>query len=459
MGREAGLMSMKEALRLTVMDEYLAGRLTQAQAALKLGLSVRQVKRLNRRIREQGAEGLLSKRRGVASNRKVADAERERVLGLVRLHYADFGPELAREYLVREHGFGQCTETLRGWMTQAGLWRPKPRRTKRIHSPRQRRACQGELVQIDASHHDWFEARAPKCCLIAYIDDATGHVKGAQFEPSETTPGYLGVLHAYVSTHGAPLALYSDRHSIFTKHDEEDAKPTQFERAALQLGIEVICAHSPQAKGRVERLFQTLQDRMCKAMRLAGIQRLEAANAWLPGYIQEHNQRFAVAPRESADMHRCWQGTAEQLAGICALHHQRQLSAQLACRFQGQILQLDEGQAKAPKASAMVDIAQYADGRVTLSYRGHALKHKRYACQDHIGGGKAQDSKTVNTRVDAARQKEHRRIAELAAAMQHQDSQRRRGIYKVNSPANEPRAAARSVTLPLESVPHSRVTN
>jgi transposase len=442
MGQELGLMSMKEALRLAVMDEHLAGQLTQAQAAIKLGLSVRQVKRLNRRIREEGAQGLLSKRRGLASNRKVPDLERERVLALVRVHYADFGPELAREYLVRDHGFEQCTETLRGWMTQAGLWWPKPRRTKRIHSPRQRRACRGELAQIDASHHDWFEARAPKCCLIAYIDDATGEVKAARFEPSETTEGYLGVLRAYVSTHGAPLALYSDRHSIFTKHDEEDAKPTQFERAALQLGIETICAHSPQAKGRVERLFQTLQDRMCKAMRLAGVQGLKAANAWLPGYIQQHNQRFAVAPREPADMHRHWHGTAAQLAAICALHHQRQLSAQLACRFQGQILQLHEGQAHAPKASAMIDIAQYADGTVTLSYRGHALKHKGYACQDHVSRGKAQDSKTVNTRVDEVRQKERRRIAELAAAMEHQESQRRKGIYKVNSPANEPRAAA-----------------
>ena len=442
MGREQGLLNMKEALRLTVMDEFLAGLLTQAQAAHKLGLSVRQVKRLNRRIREQGTEGLLSKRRGVPSNRKVADAERERVLGLVRVHYADFGPELAREYLAREHGFGQCTETLRGWMTQAGLWRPKPRRTKRIHSPRQRRACQGELVQIDASHHDWFESRAPKCCLIAYIDDATGYVLGARFEPSETTEGYLGVLHVYVSKHGAPLALYSDRHSIFTKHDEEDAKPTQFERAALQLGIEVICAHSPQAKGRVERLFQTLQDRMCKAMRLEGIQGLEAANAWLPGYIRGHNQRFAVTPREPADMHRRWLGSAEQLAEICTLHYQRQLSAQQACRFQGQILQLDEGQANAPKASAMVDIAQYADGRVKLSYRGHALKHKRYACQDQAAHNKSHDTKTVNTRVDEVRQRERRRIAELATAMEHQESQRRKGIYKTNSPANAPRATA-----------------
>ena len=384
MGRQLGLMSMKEAARLAVIDQLLAGELNQAQAALKLGLSVRQIKRLNQRVREDGAEGLLSRRRGMPSNRRVADAVREQVVSLVREHYAGFGPELARESLARDHGFEHCTETLRGWMTRAGLWQPKPRRTKRVHSPRQRRGCLGELVQIDASHHDWFDSRAPKCCLIAFIDDATGQVLGARFEASETTEGYLGVLRCCVSTHGAPLALYSDRHSIFTKHDEEDGKPTQFERAALQLDIESICAHSPQAKGRVERLFQTLQDRMCKAMRLGAIQGLDAANAWLPGYIQQHNQRFAVAAREAANMHRPWMGTVAQLAAVCAVHHQRQLSAQLACRFQGQVLQLDAGQVHAPKASAIVHIAQYANGEVTLSYRGHTLKHKPFACQDHV---------------------------------------------------------------------------
>ncbi len=442
MGRRQGLISMKEAGRLAVMDQLLAGELSQAQAALKLRLSVRQVKRLNQRVREHGAEGLVSRRRGVPSNRRVTDVVREGVLSLVREHYADFGPELAREYLAREHGFEHCTETLRGWMTQAGLWQPKPRRTKRVHSPRQRRACLGELVQIDASHHDWFEARAPKCCLIAFIDDATGRVLGARFEASETTEGYLGVLHRYVSTHGAPLALYSDRHSIFTKHDEEDAKPTQFERAALQLNVESICAHSPQAKGRVERLFQTLQDRMCKAMRLAGIQGLDAANVWLPGYLEQHNLRFAVSAREGANMHRPWMGTASQLAAVCAVHHQRQLSAQLACRFQGQVLQLDARQLNAPKASAMVDIAQYADGSVTLSYRGHALKHRRFACQDHLSRSKCADSKNVNRQVDQAREKERRRIAELTAVIEHQNSQRARGEYTANSPPNAPRAAA-----------------
>lgn len=180
-------MSVKEAGRLAVVRQVLQGQLNQAQAALKLGLSVRQIKRLCRCVRTEGDAGLISRKRGVPSNRKIADAVREQVLQLVVQRYSDFGPELAREHLARDHGFVHSTETLRGWMTQAGLWTPKRRRAKRIHSPRARRACLGELVQIDGSHHDWFEGRAPKCCLIAFIDDATGQVLGGRFEPGETT--------------------------------------------------------------------------------------------------------------------------------------------------------------------------------------------------------------------------------------------------------------------------------
>ena len=256
-------MSQEEVQRLEVVKRVMDAGLEQAQAAQLLGLSVRQVKRLCRRVRELGAQGLISRRRGRPSNRRIAPDRREHYVQLVRSQYADFGPQLAHEYLKREHGFEWSVETLRGWMLQAGLWQAKRRRAKRVHHPRARRECLGELVQIDGSHHDWFEGRSDKCCLIAFIDDATGRVVGARFFEQETTQGYLQVLHALVQRLGAPLALYSDRHGIFTKADPEDAKPTQFERALLQLHIEPICAHSPQAKGRVERLFQTLQDRMC----------------------------------------------------------------------------------------------------------------------------------------------------------------------------------------------------
>jgi len=435
-------MSVKEAGRLAVVRQVLDGQLKQALAAQKLGLTVRQVKRLCRRVREQGDAGVISMRRGQRSNRKIDDAVREQVLGLMRQRYSDFGPELAREHLAAEHGFAHSTETLRGWMIQAGLWTAKKRRAKRVHSPRERRACLGELVQIDGSHHDWFEGRAPKCCLIAFIDDATGRVLGGRFEPTETTEGYLGVLQRYVSAHGAPLALYSDRHSIFTKHDSEDPDPTQFERALLQLGIESICAHSPQAKGRVERLFQTLQDRLCKAMRLGNINSLEQANAWLGGYLEEHNVRFAVAARESADMHRRWERSAHELARVCALHHQRQMSRQGSCRFEGAILQIEANQTHAPAASAKVDIVQFADGSLELSWRGQVLRHRAYGLHEHLGRSKAADDKTLDARVDALRAKEQRRLERLNAEIDHQNDQRRGGVYTPDTPACAPRAAA-----------------
>ena len=434
-------MSVKEAGRLGVVREALNGQIKQAQAAQKLGLSVRQVKRLCKRVREEGEAGLISKRRGRSSNRKIEEDVRTKALELLRQRYSDFGPELAREHLARDHGFTHCTETLRTWMLQAGLWKAKRRRAQRVHSPRARRACLGELVQIDGSQHDWFEGRAPKCCLIAFIDDATGRVQGARFEPSETTQGYFSVLERYVSQHGAPLALYSDRHSIFTKHDSEDPKPTQFERALLQLDIESICAHSPQAKGRVERLFQTLQDRLCKTMRLAGISSIEEANAWLGGYLAEHNQRFAVPPRESADMHRRWDQSAQELARICALHHQRRLSSQGSCRFEGAILQIDANQAHAPKGDAEVNIVQFVDGRLELLWRNRVLKHKAYGLHDHLTKSKVTDDKSVNARIDALKKKEQRRLARLAAEVEHQNAQRSRGIYKPDSSVGTPGTA------------------
>ena len=435
-------MSQKEVGRLDVINRVLIGGLDQGQAAQLLGLSVRQVKRLCRRVREQGAQGLVSRRRGRPSNRRISADVRERFVQLVRSQYADFGPLLAHEYLQREHGFKWSVETLRGWMLQAGLWQAKRRRAKRVHPPRARRECAGELVQIDGSHHDWFEGRASKCCLIAFIDDATGRVVGARFFEQETTQGYLAVLHALVQRIGAPLALYSDRHGIFTKADPEDVKPTQFERALLQLDIEPICAHSPQAKGRVERLFQTLQDRMCKALRLQGIDGIEQANSWLDGYLREHNRRFAVQPKQQHDMHRPWLGTTQALADICSLHHQRQLSAQGACKFEGSILQLCSKQPHAPKARAMVDIAQHGDGTLRLSYRGHPLAYRSYAMHEPRRDSPTEDHKTLNKRVDKARDAQQTKLLSLKAEMAFQDSQRRQGIYRPDTPPIVPRAGA-----------------
>jgi transposase len=456
MGKEV-MMSAKEVRRYALVQQILDKQLTQQAAASALGLSLRQVKRLCRAAHQQGAQGLISQRRGKPSKRRIPVARRDHFMDVVRECYADFGPELAREYLARDHGFTYSTETLRNWMIAAGVWRAKARKVARIHSPRQRRARRGELVQIDGSHHDWFEGRALKCCLIAFIDDATGEVVGARFSPTETTQAYFDVLRSHVQAHGIPLALYSDRHSIFTKHDLEDPNPTQFERALLQLGIEPIQAYSPQAKGRVERLFQTLQDRLIKAMRLARVDSIDQANAWLGSYVQSHNQRFAVCPREPQDAHLPYAGTDEALEHICALHHQRQLSTQLSCQFEGSVVQVNPGQAHAPKGRAKVDIVELGDGSLVLLYHGEVLKHSRYQLHDHLAKARSADDKSLNGIVDNMAKAQHSRLASLGAQIKHQDAQRAMGVlHPATHPSPPPRPGTRRYGLrPSHPVPVS----
>lgn len=453
MGKEA-MMSGKEVQRYALIAQVLEKTLSQADAACALGLSVRQIKRLCRAVRQHGVAGLISARRGQPSKRRIPADQQAHFMGLVHTHYADFGPELAREYLQQNHGFTYSTETLRGWMVQDGLWKARPRKVARAHPPRERRPRRGELVQIDGSHHDWFEGRAPKCCLIAFIDDATGEVLGGGFSPTETTQAYFDVLHRYVQDHGVPVALYSDRHSIFTKHNSSDAVPTQFERALLQMDIAPIHAYSPQAKGRVERLFQTLQDRLIKAMRLQGINSMDEANAWLDSYLHEHNQRFAISPREPSDAHRPCTKSAQELQHLFALHHQRQLNNQLNCQFEGSVVQVHPGQAHAPKGRAQVDIVEFGDGNIELLYRGKVLKHTRYAVQTRKGCSTPADDKRINAEVDRLMQAQHMRIARVAAQIRHQDAQRAQGIRTPAHPSAAPRAAtARYRLRPSQSVP------
>ena len=259
-------MSKGELERYTVIRKLEACLINQQQAAMALNLSVRQIRRLLKHYQSFGAAGLISRQRGRPSNRAIAADHKSHILELVRTYYADFGPTLACEYLKREHECTISVETLRQWMMAQGLWKAKAKRVRRHHS-RDRRPRRGELIQIDGSTHDWFEGRSSKCTLIAFIDDASSHVMVMKFFEAETTAAYLELLNQYVTRYGKPLSLYSDRHGIFTKHDPEDPDPTQYGRATLQLGIEPIQARSPQAKGRIERLFKTMQDRLVKAMR------------------------------------------------------------------------------------------------------------------------------------------------------------------------------------------------
>ena len=391
-------MSEQEIQRLRMLERVEAGLITQRHAAAMLGITDRQVRRLLRRYMREGAAGLVSRRRGKPSNRRIAEAVKAEIMGRVEARYADFGPTLAAEYLQAE-GFTLSRETLRGWMIEAGLWQARHKRAPQVHPPRPRRPRQGELVQIDGSLHDWFEGRGPQCCLIAFIDDATSKVMEARFVPVESSQAYLSALEAYVTRHGCPVALYSDRHGIFTKHDPEDAEPTQFQRATASLGIETIQALTPQAKGRVERLFQTLQDRLVKAMRLADIRDIDSANAWLPGYLAEHNARFATPPADPEDAHRPYEGTAVELARICAIHHQRTLSKDLVVSFQRQRYIVQTGGApRYALRGKKITVVTYAHGTIELLAGREVLPYKVFDPVQDIAI--PVDDKTLNARVD-----------------------------------------------------------
>lgn len=390
-------MSKKELTRLDIVQRVAGKQLRQAEAARLLSLTERQVKRLVRAWREQGAQGLVSKRRGRPSNHSLDAAFKAQTLDALRSRYSGFGPTLAAEYL-RAEDVQVSKETLRNWMIEAGLWRAGTHRG-RAHPPRPRRPRLGELVQIDGSPHDWFEGRGPRCTLIAFIDDATSRVMAACFTRAETTQDYLNGIYSYVRAYGCPAALYSDRHGIFTKHDPEDAEPTQFQRATDSLGIATIQALTPQAKGRVERLFQTLQDRLVKAMRLAGVNDIEAANAFLPSYLPMHNERFAVAPADAQDAHVPCPMDDAALARVCAIQHRRKLSKDLVASFNRQryIVQTEGAPRYALRGQA-VTVVEYPDGDIELLHHTEILPFKVFDEAQPVR--LAVDDKTLNPKMD-----------------------------------------------------------
>lgn len=390
-------MSSEEVRKAEVLRQVVDRVLTQRAAAAKLGLSTRQVRRLLKGYEAAGARAVIHGLRGRASNRRLDESFKAAVLERFRTRYVDFGPSLAAEYL-RDEGYVLSKETLRQWLIEAQLWRPKPGRRQAMHPPRPRRPRVGELIQIDGSPHDWLEGRGPRCTLIAFIDDASSRVLEARFVPAETSRAYLDCVRRYVTRYGCPAAFYSDRHAIFTKHDPEDDVPTQFQRAISQLGIAGIQARSPQAKGRVERLFQTLQDRLLKALRLAGINDIEAANAALPEYLAQHNDRFAVAPADPEDAHLPCTLSAQALARVCAIHETRRLSKDLVLSFRRQRYIIQTG--GTPRYSlrgAKVTVVTYSDGRIELLHGDELLPYKVF--DPPAPNTEAVDEKTLEVRL------------------------------------------------------------
>lgn len=392
-------MSHQELDRAGVIRRVVEGELKQRQAAEQLSLSTRQIKRLVRRYRSDGPQGLVSRQRGKPSNNRICDEARDYCVGLIRAHYADFGPTLAQEKLSERHDVQYSVETIRHWMVNAGLWQPKPRRAHRVYQRRPRRPCRGELIQIDGSLHDWFEDRGPKCCLIVFIDDATGELGAMRFVPAESTQAYMETLADYLDQHGRPVALYSDRHSIFrVNNPTASGEPTQFTRALQTLDIGPIHANTPQAKGRVERANQTLQDRLVKELRLNHIQTLNKANQLLPEFIKDYNQRFAKPPQSPVDAHRPVLHNSKELKLILSKHYTRTLSKNLTCQLNHHEYQIINKGNGYRLQGHQVTLCQAFNGKTTILHKGAILEHRVF--QPHHQPIPIKDEKSVQDTVE-----------------------------------------------------------
>jgi transposase len=363
-----------------------------------LGISERHVKRLLRAYRQSGAEGLISKRRGKPSNNRLKAEVKQQAIDLIYSQYHDFGPTLAHEKLTEKHGLKLSVETVRKLMTAEGLWKPKKAKKLVVHQMRERRACLGELVQIDGSPHKWFEDRGEACNLLAFIDDATGRLMELYFTPGETTFSYFAATQRYLPRYGKPVAFYSDKNGIFKVNIPNaltGSGMTQFGRAMKELDIEIICANTPQAKGRVERVIEVLQDRLVKEMRLRGISNIEVANEYTLEYITEYNARFAVQPRSSHDAHRPLLPSAD-LALIFTKQEQRILSKNLTLQYEKVIYQIQTSRPSYAMRKAPVTVCEDAQGKVTILYKGHPLDYTIYLKQQRqaeVVSSKAIDDK------------------------------------------------------------------
>ena len=374
-------MSRTEIDRMSVLQDLAASRLKVTEAATLMGLGRRQVFRLAKAYAQRGPGALVSRKRGRPSNRCYPSALRAAAIGIIRERYSDFGPTLAAEKLAELHGIHLARETVRQWMIAAGLWKDRRSRLKAVHQPRYRRDCLGELIQIDGSEHWWFEDRGPRCTLLVYIDDATSRLMHLQFVESESTFDYFAATRAYLERYGKPVAFYSDKHGVF-RVNRKDAiggdGMTQFGRALHALNIDIICANSSQAKGRVERANGTLQDRLVKEMRLSGIDTLAAGNAFLPAFMENYNARFAKAPFEDRDVHRALVVGHDDLDDAFAWKEERTVSVNLTLQYDQVLFILEPPGIARSLARKRVTVIDYPDGRLAIRYNGVDLPYRTF---------------------------------------------------------------------------------
>jgi transposase len=381
---ETLLMSRKERTRLEIFARVKAGGVTRVKASELLALSYRQTLRAYARYAAGGAAGLAHGLRGRPSNRGVDAAHRQAVLAAYRAHYPGFGPTLAAEQLAERQKLSVDHETLRRWLVAGGLWTGSRKRQPH-RSRRERRAYAGELVQLDGSPHAWLERRGPRFTLVEFVDDATGRAYG-RFYAEETTEAVMDCLMRYVGRHGLPRSLYVDKDSIYVVNNREPTgaeilagrEPvTQFGRAMAELGVTVILANSPQAKGRVERVHGTHQDRLVKLLRLEGAATMAAANDYLERrYWADYNAKFARPAAEPADLHRRTPPRGLDLAQVLCLKEGRTVGRDWCVCYERRVLQIDVKHQSLALAGRGVEVRRHLDGRVALWFRGRALAYR-----------------------------------------------------------------------------------
>lgn len=391
-------MNMDEIKRAGIIASLDVGDITTAVAAARLELTTRQVRRLAAVFRTEGAEGLVSKQRGKASNRQLDPLIAQQALVALRAEYADFGPTLASEKLFERQGLKLSKEAVRQLMIRGGLWHTREERRAALHQLRAPRACLGELVQIDGSNHAWFEERGPACTLLVFVDDATGRILQLHFAVTESTSSYLAATKKYVVQHGRPMVFYADKAAVF-RHPTKCEVETQFHRAINELGIKLICANSPEAKGRVERMNKTLQDRLVKELRLDGISTIEAANAWVEEFILAYNSRFAVLARNPLNLHRP-QCAGEALDVIMTWQERRRVTRSLSLQYEGKVMVLDDSPAARLCIGRFVKVHTYSCGKLEIRSGSEVLGYTTMAPRIKAHRPIIVDSKSVDNIVD-----------------------------------------------------------
>jgi len=374
-GRDMIVMSIREVKRLKAVQSAIDRHITQKTAGSLIGLSERQVRRVVKAIREQGDRGIIHGLRGRPSNRRYPEAMREKVLAFYQARYRDFGPTLATEKLFECDGITLSDETLRIWLIEAGIWK-KRRKRPAYRQWRQRKECFGQMLQMDGSHHDWLEGRGPELVLMGSIDDATNTTYGRFHDYEGTLPAMDG-FQGYVKKYGLPMSIYVDRHTTYksskklTEWDEvEGIKAlSQFERALAELGVEVIHAQSPQAKGRIERLFGVLQDRLVKEMRLRGVTTKDQANEFLEEYLPRYNERFGVCPANEADVHVPLPRHIDLDRYLC-IKRERTIRKDNTIALDGRLYQIEE------RGGKKVVVEERLDGSLRMISRGVSLKYR-----------------------------------------------------------------------------------